>query len=158
MGADLYIESIYKKNHARYNPTFEYWATIRDALRKAGNEAATEKAQKQVWKYYDKIHQQGYFRDGYNDYNLLWVFDLSWWTDTKHLIDRQGWMMPIKIKRFFKMLKKREAVFEANVKQKSIGKSETSAEVEVYFRKKYQELKTFLQEAIRRNEPIRCSI
>lgn len=151
MGADLYIESIYKKNYARYNPTFEYWASIRDALHQVGNEAAAKKAQKQVCKYYNKMHEQGYFRDSYNCFSLMWVFDLSWWRDTQHLIDSQGWMKPRKIKRFLRMLKDREAAFEANMKK---AKSPTEASL----RKKYQELKDFLQEAIRRNEPIKCSV
>jgi hypothetical protein len=52
----------------------------------------------------------------------------------------------------------REPVFEANLKKVKPAKGETRAEVEEYFRDKYERLKTFLRQAIDRKECIECSL
>jgi len=67
----------------------------RNALHKAGQQAAADKAQKQVVRYYDKMYQRGYFRDSHNSSNLLWLFDLSWWRDVSGvLVGKDGKMSP----------------------------------------------------------------
>jgi hypothetical protein len=56
------------------------------------------------------------------------------------------------------MLSDREPVFEANLKKVRPAKGETRAEVEEYFRDKYERLKAFLRQAIDRKECIECSL
>jgi len=129
MGADLYLNSVFQKYRDRYAPKFDHWVAKRDALHKAGQQAAADKAQKQVLRYYDKMYQRGYFRDSYNSSNLLWLFELSWWQD---------------------VLEDRESVFQANLAKVKPADGETRAEVEKYFREKYERLKAFLRQAIDR--------
>ena len=159
MGADLYLKSVFQKNRARYEPRFNDWVTIRDALRKAGKMEAAAKAQRQVSKYFEKIYARGYFRDSYNPSNLLWLFELSWWQDVLDVLtDKKGRMSPNNARRFLQMLEEREPLFEANLKKVKLAKGETRAEVEQYFREKYKRLKAFLGEAIKRKECIECSL
>jgi hypothetical protein len=131
----------------------------RNALRKAGQREAADEAQKSVLKYYDKIYERGYFRDSYNPSNLLWLFGLSWWRDVLDvLVGKDGKMSPRNAGRFLQMLADREPVFETNLKKVKPAKGETQAEVEEYFREKYDCLKAFLRQAIDRKECIECSL
>jgi hypothetical protein len=126
---------------------------------KAGQREAADRAQKWVLKYYGKMHERGYFRDSYNSSNLLWLFDLSWWQDVLEvLVDKDGKMSPRNAERFLQMLADREPVFEAKLKKVKPAKGETQAEVEEYFRDKYERLKAFLRQAIDRKESIQCSL
>ena len=159
MGADLYLNSRFQKNRARYEPKFRYWVAKRDAWAKAGKQKAADKAQQQVEKYYEKMYEHGYFRDSYNPSNLLWLFDLSWWRDVLDVLtNKDGEMSPRNAERFLRMLGDREAVFEANLKKVELAKGEARAEAEKYFREKYDRLRAFLREAIGRKESIECSL
>jgi hypothetical protein len=159
VGADLYLNSVFRKHRDKYAPKFDHWVAKRKALYKAGQREAADRAQKQVLKYFEKMHERGYFRDSYNPSNLLWLFDLSWWQDVLEvLVDKDGKMSPRNAKRFLQMLADREPVFEANLKKAKPAKGETRAEVEEYFRDKYERLKAFLRQATDRKESIRCSL
>ena len=159
MGADLYLNSVFRKHRDRYAPKFDHWVAKRNALHKAGQRAAADEAQKQVLRYYDKMYQRGYFRDSYNGSNLLWLFDLSWWRDVlEGLVGKDGKMSPENAEHFLRLLGDRESVFQANLAKVKPADGETRAEVEKYFRKKYEHLKTFLRRAIDRKECIQCSL
>ena len=67
-------------------------------------------------------------------------------------------MSPRNAGRFLQMLADREPVFEASLKKVKPAKGETRAEVEKYFREKYDCLKAFLRQAIDRKECIECSL
>jgi hypothetical protein len=95
MGADLYLNSVFRKHRDRYAPKFDHWVAKRRALHKAGQREAADRAQKQVLKYFEKMHERGCFRDSYNPSNLLWLFDLSWWQDVLEvLVGKDGKMSP----------------------------------------------------------------
>ena len=159
MGADLCLNSVFRKHRDRYAPKFDHWVAKRDTLNKAGQQAAADEAQKQVLKYYDKMYQRGYFRDSYNSSNLLWLFELSWWRDVSDvLVGKDGKMSPENAECFLLLLEDRESVFQANLAQVKPADGETRAEVEQYFRKKYEHLKTFLRQAIDRKECVECSL
>ncbi len=159
MGADLYLNSVFRKHRDKYAPKFDHWVAKRNALHKAGQQEAADRAQKWVLKYYGKMHERGYFRDSYNSSNLLWLFDLSWWRDVLEvLVDKDRKMSPRNAERLLQMLADREPVFEAKLKKVKPAKGETQAEVEEYFREKYDRLKAFLRQAIDRKECIECSL
>jgi hypothetical protein len=159
VGADSYLNSIFRKHRDKYEPKFDHWVAKRNALHKAGQREAADRAEKQVLKYFEKMHERGYFRDSYNPSNLLWLFDLSWWQDVLEvLVDKDRKMSPANAGRFLRMLVDREPVFEAKLKKVKPAKGETRAEVEEYFRDKYERLKAFLQQAIDRKECIECSL
>jgi hypothetical protein len=159
VGADLYLNSVFRKHRDRYAPKFDHWVAERNALHKAGQQAAADEAQKQVLRYYDQMYQRGYFRDSYNSSNLLWLFELSWWRDVLEvLVDQDGKMSTRNAERFLQMLADREPVFQANLAKVKPADGETRPEVEEYFRKKYERLKAFLRQAIDRKECIQCSL
>lgn len=134
MGADLYLNSVFQKHRARHAPKFDHWVAKRNALHKAGQQEAADKAQKRVLKYYGKTHERGYFRDSYNGSNVLRLFDLSWWRDVSDvLVGKGGKMSPANAGRFLRILAEREPVFEANLKKVKPAKGETRAEVEPQF-------------------------
>jgi hypothetical protein len=74
------------------------------------------------------------------------------------LVDKDGNTSPRNAGRFLQMLVDREPVFEANLKKVKPAKGETRAEVEKYFRDKYERLKAFLRQAIDSREGIQCSL
>jgi hypothetical protein len=159
MGADLYLNSAFRKQRDRYAPKFDHWVARRDTLHKAGQQAAANEAQRQVVRYYDKMYQRGYFRDSHNSSSLLWLFDLSWWRDVLDvLVGKDGKMSPENAECFLRLLEDRESVFQANLAKLKPADGETRAEVEQYFRKKYERLKAFLRQAIDRKECIQCSL
>jgi len=159
VGADLYLNSVFQKHRDRCAPKFDHWVAKRNALHQAGQQAAADEAQKQVLRYYDKMYQHGYFRDSYNSSNLLWLFDLSWWRDVSDvLVGKDGKMSPENAECFLRLLEDRESVFQANLAKVKPADGETRAEVELYFRKKYEHLKAFLRAAIDRKECIECSL
>ena len=159
MGADLDLNSAFQKHRDKYAPKFDHWVAKRNALYKAGQQEAADRAQKQVLKYFEKMHERGYFRDSYNSSNLLWLFELSGWQDVLEvLVDQDGKMSPENAECFLRLLEDRESVFQANLARVKPADGETRAEVEQYFRKKYDRLKAFLRQAIDRKECIQCSL
>ena len=159
MGADLYLSSVSQKQFAKYEPLFEEWVSRRDALQAAGNLAEAEAAQQKVETYYDKMYARGYFRDSYNNSNLLWLFKSSWWVDVSGtLTDDEGLMSPENARRLLCLLQEREPVFNANLQRVKLEAGESQETTEQYFREKYQQLQAFLQEAIDIDEAIICSL
>jgi hypothetical protein len=160
MRADLYINSIYQKQRSRYQPKFDHWVSVREAYKNAGKRSAAHKAQKKVVEFFNKMNSDaGYFRDSYNRTNLLWLFDLSWWKDIgEKPIDREGNLGLENIKQFLQMLSEHELLFEANLKKMALLGDETRDEARTHFRNKYARLKAFLNRAIKRKEPILCSV
>jgi hypothetical protein len=160
MGADLYINSIYQKQRNRYEPKFNHWISVRETYRTAGKKKAVQKAQKKVELYFDKMNgEAGYFRDSYNNTNLLWLFDLSWWRDIgDKLIDREGNLGPDNIKQFLQMLSEREPRYKANLEKVELVGEDTREDVRRYFGNKYVRLKEFLNRALKMNEPVYCSV
>ncbi|HUV52083.1 MAG TPA: hypothetical protein VMW64_03310 [Dehalococcoidia bacterium] len=159
MGANLYLNSSFKKNYDKYGPKIEHWASRRDALWKAGKEKEANEAQRKMVKYFAKMQEQWYFRDSYNDTSLLWLFDISWWVDVLDVLtDENTNMSPSNAKRFLNILKEHESYFETNLKRVDVTWSGSRAEIEKYFRGKYENLKNLLKEAIDKKEHIECML
>ncbi|TAK28845.1 MAG: hypothetical protein EPO21_22070 [Chloroflexota bacterium] len=148
MGADLYIKSLYERQREKYKPNFDAWVKVRQ---QATTDEDREKAQEQVMKYFNKMYKRGYFRDAYNDSNLLWQFELSWWSSVVPLLDEDGNLSLDNVQWLLQELEKREPIFELNLKKQD-------ARWRKYFRKKYQALRVLLRQAIDCNQPIRCSL
>lgn len=92
-----------------------------------------------------------YFRDSYNSTNLLWQFGLSWWQDIIPMLDADGLLQPARVAELSKMLGDREDQFKANI-------ADLRRRDRHYFTEKRVELLAFLQDAIRANEAVRCSL
>src|SRR5713226_6308455 len=105
MGADLYIPRVFNPNRRLHEPAFDHWVARRDALQKAGQTGQAARAQRQVEHLYGKMYSRGYFRDGYNVANLLWLFGLSWWRDVAGVLtNRRGEMSPSQAAKLLRML------------------------------------------------------
>jgi len=149
MGADLYINSLYQPQLRKWEPKFEKAARLRDSL-KPGTEEH-RRAQAHVEKCYEKMYERGYFRDPYNDNDLLWKFGLSWWTDVIPMLDGEGQLSVEKAAGLLALLKQRDNIFQLNLAQ--LPASERKS-----FLDRYAKLQKFLNDAIELGSPIDASL
>jgi len=149
MGADLYINSLYEPQRARWEQKFEAAVKHRDSL--AADSPSRNEAQEQVHHCFEQMRSQGYFRDPYNRWDLLWQFGLSWWTDVIPMLDEDCRLTAAVATRLLAMLTKHEDVFGERLS----ALSETDQQ---YFRNRYVELRKFLNQAVSLGEPIDCSL
>jgi hypothetical protein len=149
MGADLYITALNEKQRQQWEKRFERAARQRDRLPDGTPEHA--QAQKRVELCYDKMRARGYFRDSYNDSDLLWKFGLSWWRDIIPLLEDDRYLSVGKTTKLLAMLKEHEPDFERNV-------ADVPEQSKQYFHRKYEALQNFLGEAIALDLPIECSL
>lgn len=109
---------------------------------------ARDRYQQKVSGYYDKIYSKGYFRDSYNDSNLLWKLGLDYWNWFAGHLDSDGKLSPDKA-----------AVILAEVEGRKHLLDEIDEKDEPeYYREKYDDFVRFLRTAIELDEPIVCSI
>ena len=154
MGADLYIPSIQRARRQKYEAAFNEAVEKRNALKPPYN----EEYQEQVDFYWHKMYSVGYFRDSYNNSNLLWRFDFSYWQNELKL-NENGDLPPSEAKRLLTMLKEAEPIFEASLQRvRDEGWSDDPEDVIDYFRMKYLKLRVFLKMAIKLNESIYWSV
>lgn len=154
MGADLYIDSVQKIKTLWYEKSYHEAIRMRDSRNPPYNAEYHEQAEY----LFHKMYRVGYFRDSYNTSNLLWRFDLSYWSNDLKLND-DGDLPPSEAKRLLEMLKEREPIFEYSLERiRSEGWAEEPEIVINYFRMKYLRLRVFLRLAIRLNETIIWSV
>ena len=139
MGADLYINTLYQPNRQKWDPEFKKAIPLRDSL--APGTLEHSQAQEQVEECYNKLRGRGYFRDPYNDYDLLWKFGLSWWTDVVPMLNADNQLSAEQAEVLLAMLKERTGVFQEKL-------AELTPRDRRYFLDAYAELQKFLNEAI----------
>lgn len=126
MGADLYIKSIH------------------DPRRKAWEEAGRNYEQ---WNEFHLDDLDCYFRDSYNDSNLLWRLGLDYWEWFNSFLDSEDNLQEYQIREVLETIK--VAPFNDN---------DLSEEDRVYFIEKRENLTKFLSHALEINSSISCSI
>lgn len=144
LGADLYIHSTFNKAQRTYGPKFEEFARKRDT---AAN-GRRDYYQRKVVEYFDKMHGRGYFRDSYNDSNLLWKLGLNYWEWFGAYLDGDRMLQP----------NKAELVLNEVMGRRHLLEEIEDLEERKYFEEKFDEFTHFLETAIGRGEPIECSI
>ena len=149
MGADLYISQLFDPHYKRWQKRFDKAVAYRDRLPEESPER--ESAQKRVELCFERMYERGYFRDSYNDSDLLWKFDLSWWDDVIPMLNDKSELTPENASALLAMLKDREQDFEYNL-------ASEQERARRYFRKKYAVFKEFLNQAIQLGVPIECSL
>jgi len=149
MGADLYIHSLHEPQRARWEREFEAAVNHRDSL--PADSPERDEAQVRVHQCFVQMRSQGYFRDPYNSWDLLWQFGLSWWIDVIPMLDEDSCLTVGAAKTLLAMLTEREDVFGERLS----ALSETD---EQYLRDRYVELRQFLNQAIALGEAIDCSL
>ena len=88
--------------------------------------ATSAQAQQRVEHCYDQMLSQGYFRDPYNNWDVLWQFGLSWWTDVIPMLDKEARLSVPQAKLLLEMPQERQGTFEERVEA-------LRAEHEAYF-------------------------
>jgi len=153
MGADLYIEKITNVTSKKWR---KKWEEVCKIPFRGLSEEEQEKLRKKTDYYWDKMYPaKAYFRDSYNDSNLLWKFGISYWVDINRAVDKRGLMSPDKTEGLLILLRQRETIFKKNLRN---SKSHSGNDEVEYFEKKYKRFKKFLNNAIKLNSSIRCSI
>ena len=99
---------------------------------------------------YRNNSKENYYRDSYNDWNLLWKFGLDYWVWFKKLLNKDGILTPQKAQEVLDTLFAKEDIFNKNIE--SLPKDD-----QTYFEAKYVELRTFLSKAVS-SDGVDCSI
>ena len=149
MGADLYISQLFDPQFKKWQKRFYKAVAYRDRL--AEDAPERKEAQKRAEECFEKMYEKGYFRDPYNDGDLLWKFDLSWWEDVIPMLNAQSQLTPEKTAALLGMLKEREQLFECTL-------ASQPEPARRYFRGRYTVLREFLNQAIQLGVPIECSL
>jgi hypothetical protein len=144
MGADLYIKKLYEPMKKKYDPLFEKAVKKRDS---AISKPEEKKYQKEVDKYYDKMHSKGYFRDSYNESNVLNKLGLDYWQDVSAFLNKKGQMSPQNADILAKMIENR------NLNLRGVTEKDKK-----YFIEGKEELLKFLRTAKKLNTVIEASI
>ena len=141
MGADLYIQSITDKAREEHQ---KGWG---DAIAARNAGTGTQKEVEAAWrKLYPK---EGYFRDSYNDSNLLWTMGLDYWKWFAKMLDEEG-MLSVENAKLV-----RDEVLSREMTKIPEWEDE---DARAYFTEKRTRFIAFLERAIELNEPIYCSI
>lgn len=97
------------------------------------------------------LKNRDYYRDSYNNSNLLWQFGLDYWTWFASMLDDDGNLSKNEASNVLIELKKREQIFADNL-------SKLNDEEKEYFRDKYKEFSRFLTKCIATDDKVSCSI
>ena len=149
MGADLYINSLYQPQRLKWEKVFDEAVAERDRVQP--ETAEFKKAQATLEDAYSRMYERGYFRDSYNDNNLLRKFGLSWWEDVIPMLNADGELSVSQAERLLKMLKEQHGEFLGNLKPMSAARRKEFLDAYAYLQK-------FLNEAIELDAPIHASL
>ena len=149
MGADLYIDSLYEPNQAVWAHEFEDAAKLCDSLTPGTPEH--EDARERLRYCHEQMNSRGYFRDPYNDWDVLWQFGLSWWDDVIPMLDEDARLSVANARRLLAMLDQREESFEERLAGLPDKKQQS-------YRDRYIELRQFLNQAVALGESVNCSL
>ena len=94
------------------------------------------------------MYSEGYFRDSYNDSNLLWHLGLDYWVWFAGFVDEEGLLSSDNAEKVLAEVQSRKHLLDEIEDQKE----------REYFHDKYDELVAFLRTAIELDQPILCSI
>ena len=160
MGADLHIESVYDKLNSQYEPEFQEAVQKRDA---ATDPLEKSRWQEKVEEAYDKMNDSsGSFHDSYNSTSMMWRLGISWWQDVTPMLDGEGYLQVPSIRLLKEMVSKAEMelptedeLIEENCQ---IDEKNTVESWHQYYRDKRERLLQFLDDALKLEEPIYCSL
>jgi hypothetical protein len=104
--------------------------------------------QDKVDEYFGKMYGEGYYRDSYNDSNLLWKLGLDYWEWFGSHLDKDRLLHP----------EKAEVILKEALDRRHLLEEVEDGDERKYFEEKFGEFTEFLRTAIRTGEPIHCSI
>ena len=147
MGADLTIKT---KDYPEYMRLLHEYMRLLHEL----NESKWE--QSNAFEKEHGFNGENYFRDSYNNSNLLWVLGLSWWEDIKRFLTREGDILPDKAANLLELVRSRSITIPADDDAYGLGREANKLGRE-YFEQKKQRFEAFLQRAIDLKLPIHAS-
>lgn len=153
MGADIYLMSAYEPIRQRWQPVFDAAVRERDRTK---DEFKRLIAQKAINDAYNAMYSaEGYFRDNYNEYGLFAQLGLSWWSDVLGLLDKG--LLPICSA---KHLRQHVAATPLDISPARLiaQKQGDPAPTEAEYERMRSDLLALLDQSIRLNEPLRCSL
>lgn len=171
MGADIYIQ--YPEAEAERDALHEQFLTVVKARDQSprGSEEFKRLAE-QGTALYDQMYTNNpyYFRDSYNSSSLLWLLNLSWWTDVGALLKQYDGNPPdtededreplLSVEGIRVFLRKVEALHLTDAQVRKVAhdwEGETFDSMMTYFTEKRQRLIDFLNRAIDLDCPLYCS-
>jgi hypothetical protein len=149
MGADLYINSVFQRQRQEWEPEFHKANELRNSLSRGS--AEYQRAQARAEECFHKMYERGYFRDPYNDYDLLLKFNLSWWGDVIPMLNARSELTIAQACHLLDMLKERQDIFQRNM-------APMRAKERKYFLDRYADLQKFINDAVELNSPIDASL
>lgn len=175
MGADLYIKSKFDANYAKLNPLFRSAIEERDKC-KSGT-SRHSKAQDKVDQFFDRLYcpEGGYWRDPYNSNSLFGQLEgLSWWQHVSPRLDDQDQLHPPDVAWLLNEVRSRRLTAQDHSTEEQecaseviekvtgvavVAKAEnlSADDVEWFLGRKFK-LMAFLEDALKLNEPVVCSL
>lgn len=152
MGADIYLNSVYKENSRKQRKNFIRWCNKRD---KAVDNARKLFCQSKVNLYHNKMYEVGYFRDSYNMTSLMLRLGVSWWRDITPRLDREC-RMPIEDMRWLRSIVA-TAPLRPLTEEDLKGSSDPASVWMNYFEDKRKDFLKLLDLAIAKGESLYCS-
>ena len=144
MGADLYLHSSFDKAQKKFRPKFQEFVKKRDTT----TNGRKEYYQGKVEEYFGKMFGDGYYRDAYNDSNLLWKLGLDYWEWFKAFLDDERQLQPDQAALVLQEVEARHYLLDEI----------DDPDDRKFFEERFEEFTLFLRTAISIGEPIDCSI
>lgn len=121
-----------------------------------------EKMQVLVSLAYELMYSKGYFRDSYNQTNLLWRLGLSYWKDLEGWLDGEGHMSIANMRAFADIIKGGDIVpvgkMEGDERLIEDTDGYRASDWQAYFEGKRRDLLELLATAIKKREPLYFSV
>jgi hypothetical protein len=149
MGADLYLLPVLKSDHEKLREQINEAVAKREASKPNTDE--WRRWQSKVNESLNLMYGAGYFRDPYNDTSILRMFGLSWWKDVVPLLDEHRCLKADKTEELLQLLDSRKQDFEDNL-------AKQPEEERTYYRDRSQELRCYLEFAVKLDCLIECSL
>lgn len=153
MGADIYLQSEFENNNARWNRA----VAKRDQYPRGS--AMYERLQRDVKVAYSRMYGVGYFRDSYNSYGLFAQTDLSWWQDVVPLLNEDGCLPIENARKLADMVRSAKLDLSAAERVAAEQKDAPPEEGwEVFYETERAQLLTLIERSIELGEPLECSL
>lgn len=127
-----------------------------------GAKGRVEKMQALVSLTYELMYSKGYYRDSYNQTNLLWRLGFSYWKDLEGWLDSDGYMSVANMRAFAGIIKGGDIMpvgqMEGDERLIEDADGYRASDWQAYFEGKRRDLLELLATAIKKREPLYFSV
>ncbi|MFC1960027.1 hypothetical protein ACFLYO_04910 [Chloroflexota bacterium] len=155
MQSTLYYKDVFDRRYSQLMPKIEKLAQLRDRLEARGYRKKASQIQGRITGYTINMGDTHRFVDPFtDDTQLISLFGLEWEEIANDYTDNRGRMTPAHTMKFLAYLTAREEFFTTRARAVAGWWIIPNPFKERRLRRKYADLKTYLQTAIRRKEAI----